>query len=212
MNLPLPEADAATAAEIRDWLDRFAACVREVDYAAARPFWHPDIVIFGTYQELVKSLTAWTERQWDNVWPRTAEFRFDLANTMVMASPDSGTGAGSACTRTCRSRAACPRIAMANGRSRRGREKNITGQLRLFRSQGASPSRRGQETKLVQLLLKLMFEASSPLRDRVAIPFMVREPHHERNCLIENSSTYPFALSASKGSERIATQSLTGEE
>ena len=45
-------------------------------------------VIFGTYQELVKSLSAWTERQWDNVWPRTAEFRFDLANAMVMASPN----------------------------------------------------------------------------------------------------------------------------
>jgi ketosteroid isomerase-like protein len=88
MNLPLPEADSATAAEVREWLDRFAICVREVDYAAARSFWHPDIVIFGTYQELVKSLSAWTERQWDNVWPRTADFRFDLANTMVMAAPD----------------------------------------------------------------------------------------------------------------------------
>jgi ketosteroid isomerase-like protein len=88
MNLPLPEADAAVTAEVRDWLDRFAACVREVDYAQARPFWHPDIVIFGTYQELVKSLSVWTERQWDNVWPRTADFRFDLANTIVMASPD----------------------------------------------------------------------------------------------------------------------------
>ena len=88
MNLPLPEADAATAAEVRDWLDRFAACVREVNYAAARPFWHPDIVIFGTYQELVKSLSAWTERQWDNVWPRTAEFRFNLEHTIVMAAPD----------------------------------------------------------------------------------------------------------------------------
>ena len=88
MNLPLPEADAATAADVRDWLDRFAACVREVDYAAARAFWHPDIVIFGTYQELVKSLSALTELQWDNVWPRTADFRFDLTNTMVMASPD----------------------------------------------------------------------------------------------------------------------------
>jgi ketosteroid isomerase-like protein len=88
MDLPLPEADAATAAEVRDWLDRFAACVREVDYAAARPFWHTEIVIFGTYQELVKSLSGWTDRQWDNVWPRTAEFRFDLANTMVMTSPD----------------------------------------------------------------------------------------------------------------------------
>ena len=75
MNLPLPEANSESVAEVREWLDRFALCVREVDYSAARPFWHPDIVIFGTYQELVKSLSAWTERQWDNVWPRTAEFQ-----------------------------------------------------------------------------------------------------------------------------------------
>ena len=88
MNLPLPQADAATAAEISDWHDRFADCVRQVDYAAAWPFWHPDIVIFGTYQELVKSLSGWTEQQWDKVWPRTVEFRFDPANTMVMTSPD----------------------------------------------------------------------------------------------------------------------------
>lgn len=88
MNLPLPQADAATAAEVRNWLERFAACVREVDYATARPFWHSDVVIFGTYQELVKSLATWTDLQWENVWPRTAEFRFDLANTMVMASPN----------------------------------------------------------------------------------------------------------------------------
>ena len=53
---------------------------------------------------------------------------------------------------------------------------------------------------------------SSHLRDCVAIQFMVREPHHERDCLIVNSSAYPFALSPSKGSERIATQSLMGED
>jgi hypothetical protein len=42
---------------------------------------------------------------------------------------------------------------------------------------------------------------------------MVREPHHERDCMIENSSPYPFALSLSKGSEGIATQYLkTGED
>ena len=86
--LPLPEADAATAATIKDWLARFAACVREVDYASAYPFWHDAIVIFGTYQELVRSRQAWTDTQWDNVWPRTADFDFDLANTEVLASPD----------------------------------------------------------------------------------------------------------------------------
>jgi NitT/TauT family transport system substrate-binding protein len=47
--------------------------------------------------------------------------------------------------------------------------------------------------------------------DCVAIPFMVREPHHERCCLFRNSSTYPFTLSVSKGSERIATHSLEVE-
>ena len=87
MNLPIPQADAATTAEVKDWLEHFAVCVREVDYAAARPFWHPDVVIFGTYQELVRGLSAWQETQWNNVWPRTAEFRFDLANTAVLAAP-----------------------------------------------------------------------------------------------------------------------------
>ena len=87
--LPPPLADARTTASVHDWLARFAACVREVDYAAARPFWHPDIVVFGTYQELVRGLTAWTETQWDNVWPRTEGFAFDLENTAVLAGADS---------------------------------------------------------------------------------------------------------------------------
>ena len=87
-NLPLPEADAATTATIKDWLARFAACVREVDYKSAYPLWHDAIVIFGTYQELVKSRQTWTDTQWDNVWPRTSDFAFDLDNTYVQASPD----------------------------------------------------------------------------------------------------------------------------
>ena len=86
--LALPVADASAVASIHDWLTRFAACVRAVDYAAARPFWHPDIIIFGTHQELVRGLAAWTNTQWDNVWPRTDGFAFDLANTAILTSPD----------------------------------------------------------------------------------------------------------------------------
>lgn len=88
--LAMPLADANVTAAVHDWLSRFAACVREVDYAAARPFWHPDIIIFGTHQELVRGLAAWTDTQWDNVWPRTEDFAFDLGNTAVLASPDGG--------------------------------------------------------------------------------------------------------------------------
>jgi len=84
----MPMADATTTQAIHDWLDRFAACVRDVDYAAARPFWHPDIIIFGTHQELVHGLANWTATQWDNVWPRTEGFAFDLANTAVLLSAD----------------------------------------------------------------------------------------------------------------------------
>lgn len=86
--LAIPVADTDCSAAIHDWLTRFAACVREVDYAAARPFWHPDIIIFGTHQELVRGLAAWTDAQWDNVWPRTQDFAFDLNNTAVLVSPD----------------------------------------------------------------------------------------------------------------------------
>jgi len=87
-NLPLPEADAATTAAIKDWLARFADCVRAMDYKAAYPFWHDDIVIFNTYHELVRSLQRWADTQWHNVWRRTADFAFDLENTSVLASPD----------------------------------------------------------------------------------------------------------------------------
>lgn len=90
-NLPIPEADAATRAEIIDWLERFAACVRDVDFRSAYPFWHDEIVIFGTYQELVRSRQAWTDTQWSNVWPRTKDFAIDAANTLVLASADGGT-------------------------------------------------------------------------------------------------------------------------
>jgi ketosteroid isomerase-like protein len=87
-NLPLPAADGATTATIKDWLASFAEKVRTVDYAGAYPFWHDEIVIFGTYQELVRSRQAWTDTQWDNVWPRTDDFTFDLDNTLVLSSPD----------------------------------------------------------------------------------------------------------------------------
>lgn len=86
---PLPLADARTVASVHDWLSRFATCVREVDYAAARSFWHADIVVFGTYQELVHGLKTWIDTQWNIVWPRTEGFTFDLDNTAVLASADS---------------------------------------------------------------------------------------------------------------------------
>ena len=84
----LPKADAATRAWFDAWLDRFAGCVREVDYASARPLFHADVLAFGTHRDVIPGLAAWQATQWDNVWPKTEDFRFTLSETYVLASDD----------------------------------------------------------------------------------------------------------------------------
>ena len=85
---PLPEADPATTRFFHDWLETFAGYVREVDYAAARPLFHPDVLAFGTHNDVITGLASWTATQWNSVWPRTTDFRFTLGQTRVVASPD----------------------------------------------------------------------------------------------------------------------------
>jgi ketosteroid isomerase-like protein len=78
--------------ELRDfflrWLETFSGFVRDVDYASARPLFHKDILAFGTHRDVLPGLEAWINTQWDNVWPRTDDFRFDLTETRVLASGD----------------------------------------------------------------------------------------------------------------------------
>ena len=87
-DLALPEADAATRTYFIDWLERFSGYVREVDYAAARPLFHPDVLAFGTHRDVIPGLAAWQATQWDNVWPKTSDFRFDTAAARVLVSAD----------------------------------------------------------------------------------------------------------------------------
>ncbi len=84
----LPAADAATTDFFHRWLETFASHVRAVDYAPAKPLFHPNILAFGTHRDVLPSLEAWVNTQWDNVWPKTDDFRFDLAGTHVLAADD----------------------------------------------------------------------------------------------------------------------------
>ena len=84
----LPTADAATTQVFHRWLEIFASYVRDVDYASARPLFHPDVVAFGTHNDVILGLDSWVATQWDNVWPRTTDFRFVLAQTVVLMSSD----------------------------------------------------------------------------------------------------------------------------
>lgn len=84
----LPLASPAVRAAILEWLEVFSGHVRAVDYASARPMWHPDLLAFGTFNDVIQGLETAIATQWDNVWPRTAEFAFNLAETHVLASAD----------------------------------------------------------------------------------------------------------------------------
>jgi hypothetical protein len=53
MPLPLPMADVATRHMVLTWLDVFSGHVRDVDYASARPLWHPDVIAFGTHRDVM---------------------------------------------------------------------------------------------------------------------------------------------------------------
>ena len=83
---PLPWADPETEQALRAWLETFAGHVRAVDYAAAVPLFHPDVIAFGTHRDVIPGLTAWIRSQWDNVWPRTTGFTFDLTATKFLGA------------------------------------------------------------------------------------------------------------------------------
>ena len=84
----LPEADAATTRFFTEWLDVFSGYVRDVDYASAKPLFHPDVLAFGTHNDVIAGLASWNTTQWDNVWPKTTDFRFVMPQVRVLAAAD----------------------------------------------------------------------------------------------------------------------------
>src|ERR1700726_3670742 len=84
----LPTANPEITQFFRQWLETFAGHVREGDYASARPLFHPDVLAFGTHNDVIPGLDQWVATQWDNVWPNTTDFRFVAEQTSVLASPD----------------------------------------------------------------------------------------------------------------------------
>jgi ketosteroid isomerase-like protein len=84
----LPTANPEITKFFHQWLETFSSYVREVDYASARPLFHPDVLAFGTHNDVIPGVEQWIKTQWDNVWPKTSDFRFTLEQTEVLASPD----------------------------------------------------------------------------------------------------------------------------
>ena len=71
-----------------EWLRTFEAAVRARDFAAGRTMFAEDAVAFGTWARAVAGLDDIVREQWQNVWPRIRDFRFDR-DVRVRASGDS---------------------------------------------------------------------------------------------------------------------------
>ncbi len=70
------------------WLNGFEAAVRARDVAVARTMFAADALAFGTWAGAVAGLDNIVREQWQNVWPRIRDFRFD-ADARERAAGDS---------------------------------------------------------------------------------------------------------------------------
>jgi ketosteroid isomerase-like protein len=65
-----------------EWLRTFEAAVRARDFASGRTMFADDAVAFGTWARAVAGLDNVVREQWQNVWPRIREFRFEKDATV----------------------------------------------------------------------------------------------------------------------------------
>jgi ketosteroid isomerase-like protein len=78
-----PSSSLGPRAEVRHWLEDFAACVRGVDYERARGMFAEEVVGFGTFARMLIGRDNLIAGQWMNIWGCTRGFRFLLEEAHV---------------------------------------------------------------------------------------------------------------------------------
>ncbi len=78
-----------TLPSVSQWLDHFAACVRNRDLRQGRKLFDPKVRAFGTRAEQAGDLADLEEHQWRRVWFNTRGFRF-LHETVTQLISDDG--------------------------------------------------------------------------------------------------------------------------
>jgi len=63
---------------IRQWLDSFAAAVRDADYQRGRELFDGGVLAFGTRTVSMDGLDSLVAEQWQPIWETTRGFRFFL--------------------------------------------------------------------------------------------------------------------------------------
>ncbi len=73
---------------IRGWFITWGDQVAAVDFASARPLFHPDVIGFGTYMDVVRGLDRLEAQQWRLIWPTIEGFHFLVDQLVCEVSED----------------------------------------------------------------------------------------------------------------------------
>jgi ketosteroid isomerase-like protein len=74
---------------IRNWFLTWGSQVAAVDFASARELFHPDVIGFGTFMDVVRGLDRLEQQQWRSIWPTIEGFRF-LVDQLVSGVSEDG--------------------------------------------------------------------------------------------------------------------------
>jgi catechol 2,3-dioxygenase-like lactoylglutathione lyase family enzyme/ketosteroid isomerase-like protein len=75
-------------APLREWLTKFSAHVRAVDFDGGRAMCDPELVAFGTVAEFVGGIDRVMAEQWRRVWPTIREFTIRADQAIGSVSDD----------------------------------------------------------------------------------------------------------------------------
>jgi ketosteroid isomerase-like protein len=62
-------------AAVHEWFEKLSLYCSTVDYASARAIFADDVSSFGTKADAVTGLDRLQREQWEEIWPRTSDFR-----------------------------------------------------------------------------------------------------------------------------------------
>lgn len=73
---------------IREWFETWGGFVASVDFASSRALFHPDVIGFGTFMDIVRGLDRLESQQWRSIWPTIEGFRFLVDQLACAVSSD----------------------------------------------------------------------------------------------------------------------------
>jgi ketosteroid isomerase-like protein len=87
-SISVPDPGAA----VREWFEKLSVFCSSLDYESARRIFADDVSSFGTHANAVTGLERLQKEQWEQIWPRTSNFRVHMDTVHAGGEGDLGWG------------------------------------------------------------------------------------------------------------------------